>query len=180
VVVDVRAHLDLLDLDDLLVLAGFSRLLLGGVFQLAEIENLGDRRIGIGRNLDEVQPDLFSEQESLACGDFAAIVAVGIDELDTGNLDVPVSARPVLGGRCCFERSANGRILLELLIWRMRRRLCGKRVRGVNSTAGNENHHNPRSQPAIHIRLLQIRKSQCGFSSRSACATTRGLNRSIS
>jgi hypothetical protein len=180
VVVDVRAHLDLLDLDDLLVLAGFGRLFLGGVFQLAQIEDLGDRRIGIGRNLNEVQPGLFGELDGFAGGNFAAVVAVGIDKLDAGDLDVPVSARPFLDGRCCFERSANGRILLELLIWQMRRRLCGKRVRGVNSTAGNENHHNPRSQPAIHIRLLQIRKSQCGFSSRSACATTRGHNRSIS
>ncbi|MET3661780.1 hypothetical protein ABID44_002108 [Aquamicrobium ahrensii] len=179
-VVDVRAHLDLFDLDDLLVLAGFRRLLLGGVFQLAQVEDLGDRRIGVGGNLNEVQPGLFGEQEGFAGGNFAAVVAVGIDKLDAGDLDVPVSARPFLGGRCCFERSANGRILLELLIRRMRRRLCRKHVRGVNSTADNENHHNPRCQPAIHIRLLRIGKSRGGFSSRPACATTRGLNRSIS
>ncbi|MBB6011605.1 hypothetical protein HNR59_000950 [Aquamicrobium lusatiense] len=150
-VVDVRAHLDLLDLDDLLVLAGFSRLLLGGVFQLAEIENLGDRRIGIGRNLDEVQPDLFSEQESLACSDFAAIVAVGIDELDTGNLDVPVSARPVLGGRCCFERSANGRILLELLICG-----CGGAFAG-NAYVGNG------CAVSIAQQTTKITKIRCTF-----------------
>jgi hypothetical protein len=43
--VDVGAHLDLLDLDDLLVLARLGSLLLVGVFQLAEIEDLADWRI---------------------------------------------------------------------------------------------------------------------------------------
>jgi hypothetical protein len=52
--VDVGAHLDLLDLDDLLVLARLCRLLLVGVFQLAQIEDLADGRIRIGSDFDEV------------------------------------------------------------------------------------------------------------------------------
>jgi len=48
--VDVRAHLDFLDLDDLLFLARFGRFLLRRILQLAEIENLADRRFGIGRD----------------------------------------------------------------------------------------------------------------------------------
>jgi hypothetical protein len=59
VAVDVRAHLDLLDLDDLLVLARLGRLLLVGVFQLAEVEDLDDGRRGVGRNLDEIETGLF-------------------------------------------------------------------------------------------------------------------------
>jgi hypothetical protein len=63
VIVDVGAHLDLLDLDDLLVLARLGGLLLVGVFQLAEIEYLGDRGVGVGRYLDEIQTGFLGEQE---------------------------------------------------------------------------------------------------------------------
>ncbi len=63
--VDVRPHLDFFDLDDLLVLASFGRLLLVGVFQLAEIEDLGDRRFRIGRNLDEIEPGLFGGEQGI-------------------------------------------------------------------------------------------------------------------
>jgi hypothetical protein len=45
-------------------------------------------------------------------GNFAAVLAVGIDKLDPGNPDISVGARPFLRGRRCFERSANGRGLL--------------------------------------------------------------------
>jgi hypothetical protein len=65
VTVDVGPHLDLLDLDDLLVLSRFGGLLLVGVFQLAEIEYLGDRRVGVGRYLDEIQPGLFGKQQGV-------------------------------------------------------------------------------------------------------------------
>ena len=88
--VDVRAHLDLLDLDDLLVLARLGRLLLVGVFQLAEVEDLGDRRIGVRGNLDEIETGFFSEQQCLVDGDVAAVPAVGVDQLDAGNTDVAV------------------------------------------------------------------------------------------
>ena len=63
VAVDVRAHLDLFDLDDLLVLACLGRLLLVGVFELAEIEDLDDWRFGIGRDLDEIQARLFGGEQ---------------------------------------------------------------------------------------------------------------------
>ena len=49
VVVDAGAQLDLLDLDDLLLLARLVLVLLLFVFELAEIEDLADRRIGVGR-----------------------------------------------------------------------------------------------------------------------------------
>ena len=110
--VDVRAHLDLLDLDDLLVLARLGRLLLVGVFQLAEIEDLYDGRYRIGRYLNEIEPGLFGEQQCVVDGNIAAVLAFGVDKLDPGNPDVTVGARPILGRRRCFERSANGRGLL--------------------------------------------------------------------
>ena len=114
--VDVRAHLDLLDLDDLLVLARLGGLLLVGVFQLAEIEDLGDRRIGAGRNLDKIETCFLGQLQCLGNGCVAAIFAFCVDELDAGNADVPVCARAVLGGGRCLEWSANGRGLLEPLI----------------------------------------------------------------
>ena len=49
VIVDHRAHLDLLDLDDLLLLAGLGGLLLFLIFEFAVVEDLADRRLGIGR-----------------------------------------------------------------------------------------------------------------------------------
>jgi hypothetical protein len=115
VAVDVRAHLDLLDLDDLLVLARFGRFLLVGVFQLAEIEDLDDRRFGIGRDFDEVQARLFGGEQCIIDGNVPAVAAVGIDELYARDSDVAIGARAVFCGRRCLEWSANGRVLLELL-----------------------------------------------------------------
>jgi hypothetical protein len=111
--IDVGAHLDLLDLDDLLVLARLGSLLLVGVFQFAEIEDLDDGRLRVGRNLNEIQACLFGGQKRIVDGNIAAVVAVGIDKLDPGNPDIRVGARAVLGGRRCLEWSANGRNLLK-------------------------------------------------------------------
>jgi len=48
VVVDHRPEFDFLDLDDLLFLAGLGLLLLFLVLVLAEVEDLDDRRRGVG------------------------------------------------------------------------------------------------------------------------------------
>jgi hypothetical protein len=56
VIVDHRPELDLLDLDDLLFLAGFSRLLLGLELVLAVIQDFGDRGDRIGGDLNEIKP----------------------------------------------------------------------------------------------------------------------------
>jgi hypothetical protein len=112
--VDVGAHLDLLDLDDLLVLARLGRLFLVGVFQLAEIEDLADWRIGIGGNLDEIEAGFLGCEQRVVDRDISEIVAVGRDELDAGDTYVLVGARAFLGGRRRFERSANGRFSLAV------------------------------------------------------------------
>jgi hypothetical protein len=88
--VDVGTHLDLFDLDDLLVLTCLCGLLLVGIFQLAQIEDLADGRIRIGGNFDEVEAGLLGEKQCVIYGDIAAVVAVGIDELDAGDPDIPV------------------------------------------------------------------------------------------
>jgi hypothetical protein len=114
--VDVGAHLDLLDLDDLLVLARFRRLLLVGVFQFAEIENLDDGRRGVGRDLDEVETGFLGALKRILDGNVAVVLAVCVDQLDAWNADVPVCAGALLDGRSCLEWSANGRGLLEPLV----------------------------------------------------------------
>ena len=66
VIVDARAHLDLFDLDDLLLLARLGGLLLLLVFVFAVVEDLGDRRIGVGRDLDQVEPGFVARASASA------------------------------------------------------------------------------------------------------------------
>jgi hypothetical protein len=114
--VDVGAHLDLLDLDDLLVLARLGGLFLVGVFQLAKIEDLADWRIGIGGNLYEIEAGFLGCEQRVVDRNISEIVAVGRDELDAGDAYVPIGARAFLCRRRCFEWSANGRFSLPLTI----------------------------------------------------------------
>ena len=65
VVVDVRTHLDLLDLLRLLLLALLVGLFLGLIFVAADVEELGDRRIGVGRDLDQVEADFLRPARTL-------------------------------------------------------------------------------------------------------------------
>jgi len=70
VVVDHRPELDLLDLDHLLFLSGFGRLLLRLIFIFTEIENLADGRNGIRCDLDEIEPGFlgFSKAKRVSTG----------------------------------------------------------------------------------------------------------------
>src|SRR3546814_15384141 len=53
VVVDVRTELDLLDIDDLLLLARLVLLLLDLVFVFSVVQNFANRRLGIWRRSEE-------------------------------------------------------------------------------------------------------------------------------
>ena len=98
-IVDVRTHLDLFDLDDLLLLARLGRLLLRLVLVLAEIQDLADRRLGVGRDLDQIEAGLGGALACVVDGDHADIVAGGVDELDVWSVDalVDAGASPVRG-----------------------------------------------------------------------------------
>ena len=113
--VDVRAHLDLLDLDDLLLLAGFGGFLLGLILEAAVVEDLGDRRVLIRGDLDEVHPGFAGELEGALNRHVAVILALVVDQLDRGDADFFVDAGAFLGGGGCFKRSANGVFSFELL-----------------------------------------------------------------
>jgi len=99
VVVDVRAHLDLFDLDDLLLLARLVRPLLRLVLELADVEDLADRRIGIGRDLDEVEADRVGARLRVADRDDPDILPILIDETDLSDVDFAVDARALAGRR---------------------------------------------------------------------------------
>jgi hypothetical protein len=110
--VDVRAHLDFFYFNDLLLLARFGRLLLGLVFQLAQIEDLAYRRFDVRRNLHEIKTVRFRHGKRLVGRYDTLVVTIGIDQLDTGNSDFFVGTWAVFGRAFRLERSANGRILL--------------------------------------------------------------------
>ena len=105
VVVDGRAHLDLLDLDDLLLLARLGGLLLLLVFELAVVHQLDDGRLGLRRNFDEIEAFFFRDGAGFVEADLAVFVTVVSDQKDGAGKDFFVDARPVLGGRrriaCC-------------------------------------------------------------------------------
>src|SRR5258708_2515443 len=116
VVVDHRPELDLLDLDHLLFLAGFRRLLLGLVFVFAVIENFADGGGRIGGDLDEIKPGLLRSVQSNLDLNGPMIMAGLVDQLDFANSDLLVDARAVLrGGLRGAHWTTNGSTLLILL-----------------------------------------------------------------
>src|SRR5579863_3088923 len=98
VIVDHRTEFDLLDLDDLLLLARLGGLLLRLIFVFAEVENLADRGDRIRRDLHQIEPGLLRHGYGGADFRDALVGAVFIDELDLANADLLVDARTLLGG----------------------------------------------------------------------------------
>ena len=94
-VVDVRTHLDLLDLLRLLRLAGEIGLFLGLIFVLADVEELADRRIGVGRDLDQVEADFGGLLDRFGGQQDAEILAILIDHAHLGRGDEFVEAGAV-------------------------------------------------------------------------------------
>ena len=115
-VVDHRPEFYLLDLDHLLFLAGFGRLLLRLIFVFAVIQQLADRRDRIGGDLDQIKPGLLGPgQGDLNIGR-PMIVAGLVDQLNFARSDLVIDARALLlDGLRGSHRSANGFALLMLL-----------------------------------------------------------------
>src|SRR6478736_6964150 len=63
VVVDHRAELDLLDLDDLLPLAGFGGFFLRGILILPVVHDLADGRADVRRDLDQIHAGLLGHAD---------------------------------------------------------------------------------------------------------------------
>jgi hypothetical protein len=99
VIVDGGAHLDLLDLDDLLLLAGLVGLLLLLVFVFAIVHQLADGRLVVGRDLNHVEAFFFAERECFIESDLAILMAVVADQQDCFGIDFVIDARAILGRR---------------------------------------------------------------------------------
>ena len=103
---DLRAELDLLDVDLALVLPSLLRLLLLLVLVLAVVHDLRDRRVGLGRDLDEVEVLAVGVLAGLVGGLDPELRAVVVDQADVRDADRIVDARrvPVDGADCSIGR----------------------------------------------------------------------------
>jgi len=95
---DARAHLDLLDLDGLLLLAGLGGLLLRLILVFAVVEDLADGGLGIGRNLDQVEARLLGARDGILDADGTDVVAFDVDKLNFAGLDPFIDAGPFACG----------------------------------------------------------------------------------
>ena len=146
VIVDAGPDLDLLDLDDLLLLAGLVLLLLGLVFELAEIEDLADRRIGIGRDLDQIEAGLGGHVERFARGDDPDHLAVFLDKSDARHGDLGVDARPVAGRGGIERRSGYRRTPLIV------RPAPARRF--IHTNHGSGQAHRPRGRARLRLQSI--------------------------
>jgi len=113
VVVDHRPELDLLDLDDLLFLAGFGLLLLLLEPVFAVVQDLADRRHGVGRNLDQIETGFRGLGQGVCDGGGPEVGTVLVDKVNLANTDVFIDALAVLlDGRLRSLRATNGGELL--------------------------------------------------------------------
>jgi hypothetical protein len=96
VVVDHRAELDLLDLDDLLLFAGFGLLFLFLESVFAVVQDLADRRYGVGRDFDQVEAGLLGLGQGVCDRDGTEVGAVLVDQVNLANADIFIDALAVL------------------------------------------------------------------------------------
>src|SRR5262249_27147442 len=92
------AEFHLLDLDDPLLLPRFLRLLVDLVPVLAVVQDAADGRVGLRRDLDQIQPGLDRESQRLLGRHDAQLPAVGADHPDFPAPDLTVDPQFLLDG----------------------------------------------------------------------------------
>jgi len=97
-------ELDLLDLDDVLLLAGLGLAFLLLVLELAEVHDLADRRFRVRRDLDKIKTGLFGHHHGTGGGDDSDVLAIGADQSDLGAADSLVDT----GARFALRRGVVG------------------------------------------------------------------------
>ena len=105
VVRDLRAQLDLADVDLLLVLASLLCLLLLLVLVLRVVEEARYGRPGLGSDLDQVEIALLRHLERLLGVDDADLLAVLVDQANLANADALVDPRLVPLGHPAVKTS---------------------------------------------------------------------------
>src|SRR4029077_19220830 len=91
--VDLRAELDLLQTGARLLLPRFLLTDVSLVLELAVVHDPAHRRIGLRRDLDEVQIELPGLTERFACVHHTDLLAVGSDQANLGGSDPLVDPR---------------------------------------------------------------------------------------
>ena len=91
-VTDLRAVLHLLDGDGAGFLPGFLVSLLELVEEFRVIKDLADRRVGRGRDLDEIELDLSGERQCLGQGLYSQLGSVVTDQANLTNANALVDA----------------------------------------------------------------------------------------
>jgi hypothetical protein len=107
----IGPELDLFDLDDLLLLARFALAFLLFVFELAKIHDLANRRIGVRRNLNQIETGFVGHFHGSGRGHHTDVFAVGADQADFSGTDFFVDARAgvALRGRIMGSASDGNR-----------------------------------------------------------------------
>jgi hypothetical protein len=96
--VDVRPHLDLFDLDDLLLFLRLGLFLLLLVFEFSEIEDLADGRLGSRGDFDQIETRGLRDFNRLRGRNDAALLASFVDQKDLWNAYLLVDAGAVAAG----------------------------------------------------------------------------------
>ena len=90
--VGVRAEFDFLDLDDLLILAGFGFAFLEFVFVFSEIHDLADRWRRIGRDFHQIKTGLFGQFHRVRGFHHPQVFTIGPDQPNFGRADTIIDA----------------------------------------------------------------------------------------
>jgi hypothetical protein len=101
--VDIRAKLDFLDLDGLLLLTRLRSLLLGHELIFPEIHDLADWDFAIHRDLNEIQTGFLGSGQRVALGDGSMVFPSLVDELDIAGNNSFINARPFLSRRASYR-----------------------------------------------------------------------------
>src|ERR1700722_10685331 len=107
VLVDLRAKLDLLDLDHLLVTPGLPRALLLLVLVLAEVHDPADGRDGSRGDFDQVEPFLLGDGQRLRRWHDTELLAGIVDHADLPDADALVDSRAVVTAGTAIESDKN-------------------------------------------------------------------------
>ncbi len=94
VIVDARPHLDFFDLDDLLIFARFSLLLLLLVLEFAVVQDFADRRLRIGGDLDKVETRVSRSLQGVKFADDSDVLSSLVDQSHVAGPDLVVDLGP--------------------------------------------------------------------------------------
>jgi hypothetical protein len=119
-VVDVRTHLDLFDLNDLLLFLGLRLFLLLLIFEFAVIENFAYGRRRSWRDFDKIKAGFSGDGDGFGGFYNAALFTMMVDQENLRDVDVVIDARA--GGFCravgegsaCYELLSIGCFRLSL------------------------------------------------------------------